>query len=208
MLATRRNLMAAVAVLPIAACPAPAVASLSVTPVLTRLIAAYAAVEAEYDQFCDEVHNPAIERQDALIAAIPHYEIDATLAADGSRMWSTREGNGAEARGIASVDRRLQNKSPEWQDKLRRARTFTAADIRRKQAVDRTHQAAGLDVVNAREAEICNRLDAARDRIRGFPAQTASDLRTKLRTLDEWLTHAELKDMVMADLDSIQSSGV
>ncbi len=209
MLATRRNLMAAVAVLPIAICPPPASASLAgVTPALTSLIATYTATEAEYDRFCADVHDPAVERQDAMIAAIPHFEIDATLAADGSRMWSTREGNGAEALGIASIARSYQNESPKWQDKLRRARTFTAADIRRKRAISRTHKAAGLDGVNEQEIEICGRLDSSRQAIRDFPARTTSDLRAKLETLDEWLTHAELKDMVMSDLDSVQSLGV
>lgn len=205
---SRRAFLAAPIAIPLIACSIPSSAApVGVTPALAQLIATYIATEAEYDRFCEEVHNPAIRRQDAMIAAIPHFEIDATLAADGSRMWSTRQGNGSEARGIASLARRYQNESPQWQDKLRRARTFTAADFRRKRAIDRTHKAAGLDVVGAQEAEICNRIDSARDCIRDFPARTAADLRTKLETLDEWLTHAEMKDMALSDLDSIQSPG-
>ncbi|KQN22808.1 MULTISPECIES: hypothetical protein [unclassified Sphingomonas] len=196
------------AALPLSACPAPApakAASHGACPELAGLIAAYVAIDAEYDRFCVDIHAPAVARQDAMIAAIPHFEIDATLAADGSRVWSTREGTRAEARGIASLARRYQNESPQWQDKLRRARTFTAADLRRTRAIDRTHKAAGLDVVEVQEAEICGRLDRTRQAILTFPARTPSDMREKLETLDQWLTHAELKDMVMSDLDSIQS---
>lgn len=203
---SRRALLAGMAALPLSACPTPAPARpTGVCAKLAGLIAAYTTTEAEYDRFCAEVYNPAVERQDALIAAIPHFEIDATLAADGSRMWSTREGNGSEARGIASIARTYQNDSPKWQDKMRRARTFTAADLRRKRAIDRTHKAAGLDAVDAQEDEICARLESTRQAIRDFPARTPSDLKTKLETLDQWLTHAELKDVVMSDLDSIQS---
>lgn len=206
---SRRALLAAPLALPLIALSVPTIAvTTDMTPALADLITAYTAIEAEYDRFCVEVVNPAVKRQDAMIEAIPHFEIDATLAADGSRMWSTREGNGSEARGIASIARTYQNDSPKWQDKLRRARTFTAADLRRKRAIDRTHKAAGLNVVDVQEAEICNRIDSARDRIRDFPARTANDLRAKLETLDEWLTHAEMKDMTLSDLGSIQSAGV
>lgn len=205
---SRRAMLAGMAALPLSACPAPApakAASHGACPELAGLIAAYVAIDAEYDRFCADVHDPAVERQDAMIAAIPHFEIDATLAADGSRMWSTREGNGGEARGIASIKRSYQNESPNWQDKMRRARTFTAADLRRKRAVDRTHKAAGLDAVEVQEMEICGRLDRARQAIRDYPARTPGDLKAKLETLDQWMTHAEMQDMVMSDLDSMQS---
>lgn len=203
---SRRALLAAPLALPLIARPAPTIAApVGTTPTLASLIATYVATEAEYDRWCNEVHNPAAERQDAMVAAIPHFEIDATLSGDGSRMWSTREGNGSEAFGIVSTADRDQNQGPAWQDRLRRARAFTDAHISRQRAIDRTHNAAGLDAVEAQEKEICARLDSARVAIRDFPARTASDLRTKLETIDQWLTHAELKGMTLSDLDSIQS---
>ncbi len=202
----RRALLAAPLALPLIAFPAPTIAApVGITPALASLIAAYVATEAEYDRWCDEVHNPAIKRQDAMVAAIPHFEIDATLARDGSRVWSTATGGIGEARGIATIPKHLHSTRPDWQDKVRRARTFTAAYLRRERAIGRTHKPAGLDAVEAQEKQICARLDSARRAIFDFPARTASDLRGKLETLDEWLTHAEMKGMTLADLDSIQS---
>lgn len=158
---TRRAFLAAPLALPMIACPVPAIAApTGVSPALAELIAAYVATEAEYDRFCDDVHNPAVERQDVMVAAIPHFEIDASLAGDGSRMWSTATGGIAEARGIATMPKHLHSQRLDWQDKVRRARTFTAAYIRRQRAIDRTHIAAGLVEVDAQEAEICARLDS------------------------------------------------
>ncbi len=59
MLATRRNLMAAVAVLPIAACPAPAAAAPSnVSAELSALLHAASWTQAEHSHFYRAVYEP------------------------------------------------------------------------------------------------------------------------------------------------------
>ncbi len=203
---SHRTLLAAPLALPVTLCAATSLAApTGVSPALAQLIAAYAAADAEYDRFCEEVHSPAVKRQDAMIAAMPHFEIDASLAGDGSRMWSTATGGIAEARGIATMPMHLHSQRPDWQDKVRRARTFTAAYVRRQRAIDRTHRSCGLEAIEPQEADICARLDSIRRAIFEFVVRTPADLRAKLDALDDWLTAAEFKSLTLGALNSIQS---
>ncbi len=98
MLATRRNLMAAVAVLPIAACPAPLPAA-GVDPEWSRLLAAYTAAEADqvarHAAFADQDEAWDAERTPRPVAPEPpafdqSMSLAAIVATTSTLEWKAR----------------------------------------------------------------------------------------------------------------------
>lgn len=212
---TRRNLLAGIAAAPLAACSAaPAVAAPAparISPSMTAAIARHHAATAALDRFYRDAHNPAVDLEYARRAAIPHVEMDGSLAGDGSRVWSTADRmDVAEAHGIASIAARHQSSKPQWTDKRRRARSFYAAYLRRERAMARIRRDCGLDTLERREEALGEALTASRRAILAHPIASLADLSAKLDFIanDDGIDGDDLLAIMERDVAALRSRGV
>lgn len=190
MLATRRNLMAAVAVLPIAACPAPATAAPDkVSAKLAELIDVARETMARSDKHYYEVELPAHERAEAAIASIPHVTVPVNRPDE--TYWTTADPHAARlARSILAGH---PNRGRGKREPLRR---FLAVDLRRKRQVERVRREVGLTAATAASNDYSDRNALAEWDVIRFPVTSPADFHAKIafmveRGLFEGIDHSE-----------------
>ncbi len=190
MLATRRNLMAAVAVLPIAACPAPATATADgVSAKLAELINAARETMARSDNYYYEVEIPAHQRAEAAVAGIPHVTVPVNRPDE--TYWTTADPHAARlARSILAGH---PNRGRGKREPLRR---FLAADLRRKRRVERVRREVGLTAATAASNDYSDSNAAAEWDVARFPVASPADFHAKIafmveRQMFDGLNHSE-----------------
>ncbi len=174
----------------------------AVSPELTRLIALYDAHDARLIAFYRDTFNPAHERHIEMTSALPHVEVDGSLAGDGRRMWSTsRRLDVGEARGIATMPTTGQSITPIWLDKRRRARSFYAAHLRRERAFARAERVSGAQAASEVEDQMHEAIQPTLGAIHRFPVASAADLAAKLAFIEraETMDLASILPIVTAD---------
>ena len=176
----------------------------AISPALAKLLAHYAAADARLDRFYAEAWNPACDRCNAIVEAIPHVEKEsAPLDGTSSAVrWSTADKHSiGHARGIASIPNRLQSQTEAWQRRRREARSFYAAHLQRERALARAHRETGLDAADAEERILDAAANAHYDAITAFPCLTIADLAAKLDHIDRSGTEPlNLLQIVVADV--------
>lgn len=179
-----------------------------VSPALDALLRRYAAHDAELSRFYASTFNPAVDRQRAMIAALPHTEVDGSVQNDGRLIWSTANRlDVAQAKGIARIPNAMQSQEAGWQDKRRRARSLYAAHLRRERAVARTGQLSGIDAASKQEASFYAVRRPLKGEIINFPAVSLQDLQAKLAFIerDEGMDGEDLLPLVMDDVRRLSS---
>ncbi len=174
----------------------------AVSPELTRLIAEFDDHDAKLSAFYRATFNPAVERHREFVEALPHREIDGSLAGDGRRMWSTANRmDVAEARGIATMPTSGQSITPLWLDKRRRARSFYAASLRRQRAIDRAERDTGAFAAGLAEDERLGTMRLLREGIYGFAVTGPADLAAKLAFIErtDGMEGEDLLPLMLAD---------
>lgn len=175
----------------------------NVSPALAAMLRRYEAHEAEISRFYASTFNPAVERQRAMIAAIPHVAIDGSLEADGRTIWSTANRmDVAQAKGIAHICGELHSQSAKWQSKRRRARSLYAAHLRRERAIARTDKLSGAEAAGRQEDAFYAVRRPLKGAIINFPVASLADLQAKLAFIeaDEGMDGDDLLPIVIADV--------
>ncbi len=199
---TRRSILSAMAVAPIAI-SAPAAANSSG---FAAALAAYnAALQTERD-FDRTVYEPAYERFEQAVAAIPHetviWEANPNFAGE---VWSTaQQKRVSQARYF--LDPAHTVPISEGQEPYHRACVaLVAADDRRQQAIARARAATSVDAFVDESDRLMHLTCAARAAVIGCPINSAAELAQKIAfitELEQWEYEAT-QQAIAADVDRL-----
>jgi len=200
------GLVAVAAAVPVMANTAHLSASAAqVSPKLLALLAEHKAADATIDRFYAAVFNPAVDRETAMRAAIPHIARETAALSPSSHTiyWNTGDRHSiAHAAGIAKASKARSNQSEAWQQRRSDARSFYAAHLRRERALARVARDSGMDAAEAGESELYAPIKAARHAIYNYPVASLADVAAKLAFIesDNGMDGDDLLPLVIADV--------
>lgn len=179
------------------------------SPELARLIAEYRAADERLDQFYQAVWNPRVDRENALIEAVPHTVAsvpNGNDVANSLTLTTASKSDVARCRGILSIPRPQQSQSASWQQRYDAAVKIMAGDKRRAEAIARIHTQTGMDDANRIEKEMDQHANGLLDKVTAFPVRSLLDLQTKFAFQRERGRGEDvIVDMVEADLSRLLS---
>lgn len=175
---TRRSMLASLAILPLAACPAsaPATGPAGVSAELSALLVAAHGVMAERDRYEAEVAEPARLRANAAIERIPHYPV----TIDGSDYWTT-----ARPASVHIARSLIENDQSRTDPRSATYRSLIAADLRRDRHATRIRRDTGMQAAIDHSNGLSDRVAATEWAVANFPAATPADFHAKVAFMVE-----------------------
>lgn len=197
MFATRRNLMAAVAVLPIASCPSPTSAVPSahagVSAKLAELIDGANDSRDAHGRHYREIVEPLARSVRDAVAGLPHVTV---MIRNDATFWTT-----ANTEAVKTARSLVKMYPADRREHMMPMRKLTAASIRRNRAADRIRRDMGIQAANDHNEDLLKRTVDDEWEVANFPAASPADFHAKVafmveRQMFDGIDHSE---MLMAD---------
>lgn len=211
---TRRGILGAIAVAPVAAMIAPATATppnaaQGISPALAHLFAEVERTKAEAERYDAEVFEPMRARWLAEKAAVPHIEFEGVARWDGGpAIWSTaQEQRVQHARWAVGQKHTFAGPGADHaREAYQSMSKLVAAANKRERAFVRINQQLGFEAIYDESARLSDVYVEAIDAVVEFPAASLADLSAKVdfMLLVDGFGRDDAPEIIRSDVTRIQ----